>query len=355
MTLNDLRNFAVTNSLFPPTTLQNAMDQLGFIQADPIRSPARAQDLILRHRVRNYKVGDLDKNYNKLKLDEDFLYAYGFFSPKIAPLLHPKNKKRLSPLEKNLLAFVKQKGKVHPRDLDAEFGKNTKRNWWGGSSKATKMALDQLHYYGFLRVSGRKNGIRTYQISKDPALVLPDLERAQKLALTIISILQPVTEVTFRQSLNYLRYFFFEREKYTAKFLIDILLKDGLIVREKVDGVFYLWKADFESTETAPDSVKILAPFDPVVWDRARFEHIWGWPYRFEAYTPAEKRIRGYYAMPLLWQNNVIGWVNAKVVKGTLETEPGFISKKPREKTFEDAYQHELKSFKKFLQIGFYK
>jgi len=44
-----------------------------------------------------------------------------------------------------------------------------------------------------------------------------------------------------------------------------------------------------------------LAPFDPVVWDRLRFEHLWGWPYRFEAYyTPSAKRVRGYYAMPLL-------------------------------------------------------
>jgi hypothetical protein len=46
------------------------------------------------------------------------------------------------------------------------------------------------------------------------------------------------------------------------------------------------------------------------VWDRRRFEHLWGWAYRFEAYTPAPKRVRGYYALPLLWRDRVIGWGN---------------------------------------------
>ena len=48
-------------------------------------------------------------------------------------------------------------------------------------------------------------------------------------------------------------------------------------------------------------------PFDPVVHDRTRFELLWGWTYRFEAYTPAPKRKRGYYALPLLWRDRAIG------------------------------------------------
>jgi uncharacterized protein len=50
-TLDDLRRFAVAHSLFTPTTLKRALHRLGFVQADPIRAPARAQDLMLRHRV----------------------------------------------------------------------------------------------------------------------------------------------------------------------------------------------------------------------------------------------------------------------------------------------------------------
>ncbi len=351
MTLEELRIFAISNTLFQPSTLQEAMDTIGFVQADPIRSPARAQDLILRQRVTGYKVGDLDRNYSKLQLEEDFLYAYGFFSPAVSPLLHPKNKKRLTVLEKKLLAFVKEKGQIHPRDLDTEFGNKSKKNWWGGSSKTTKMALDLLHYYGYLRVCGRENGIRTYEVSKIPSLAFSDLERAQKLALLIISILQPVTDVAFRQSINYLRYFYFDREKYTAKYLLDLLLKDGLVVREKVDGVFYIWNPKQCKITPVPEEVKILAPFDPLVWDRARFEHFWGWPYRFEAYTPAAKRIRGYYAMPLLWKDTVIGWVNAKVVNGEINSEIGYSNIQPLGDVFKSELEKELTKFSLFLNL----
>jgi uncharacterized protein YcaQ len=53
--------FAVARSLFRPTTLPRAPRKLGFVQADPIRAPARAQDLVLRHRVKGYRAGDLDR------------------------------------------------------------------------------------------------------------------------------------------------------------------------------------------------------------------------------------------------------------------------------------------------------
>jgi uncharacterized protein len=51
MTLDELRRYAVAHSLFTPTTLKRALHKLGFVQADPIRAPVRAQDLTLRHRV----------------------------------------------------------------------------------------------------------------------------------------------------------------------------------------------------------------------------------------------------------------------------------------------------------------
>ena len=70
--------------------------------------------------------------------------------------------------------------------------------------------------------------------------------------------------------------------------------------------------------------MRLLAPFDPIVWDRRRFELLWGWTYRFEAYTPAPKRKLGYYALPLLWRDQVIGWANASVRNGRLALATGF-------------------------------
>jgi len=78
MNLDYLRRFAVNQSLFAPTTLKRALHRFGFMQADPIRAPARAQDLILRHRVKNYRDGDRERNYTKLGIEEDFFVNYGF-------------------------------------------------------------------------------------------------------------------------------------------------------------------------------------------------------------------------------------------------------------------------------------
>src|SRR2546430_9566753 len=122
ITLDALRRFAVDRSLFKPTTLKRALDRLGFVQADPIRAPARAQDLILRHRVKDYHAGDLEQLYPRLGIEEDFFVVYGFVVRPIQALMHPRSdagvpaegpkpwpaaRKKRAQL---LLAFVRERG-----------------------------------------------------------------------------------------------------------------------------------------------------------------------------------------------------------------------------------------------------
>jgi hypothetical protein len=96
--------------------------------------------------------------------------------------------------------------------------------------------------------------------------------------------------------------------------------------------------------------VRLFAPFDPVVWDRLRFEIFWGWAYRFEAYTPAPKRLRGYYALPLLWREEVIGWGNLSVVDGRVVPSLGFAQgRAPRDRGFRQALDDELARIEAFL------
>ena len=106
LTLRDLKHHAIASSLFAPTTLGHAVRKLGFIQADPIRAPARAQDLILRHRVHHYQVDDLDRKYRSLKLEEDFVYAYGFMPAATWRLLHPRVQRELTAAERRVLDIV---------------------------------------------------------------------------------------------------------------------------------------------------------------------------------------------------------------------------------------------------------
>jgi uncharacterized protein len=123
-----------------------------------------------------------------------------------------------------------------------------------------------------------------------------------------------------------------------------------------VDGVRWYWP----STETprstrhhVPQRVRLLAPFDPVVWDRRRFELLWGWAYRFEAYTPAPKRVRGYYALPLLWGEQVIGWANVAVRGGQLHHDLGYVQGgPPRGAAYRQALAEELLAMQQFLGLG---
>src|SRR5215475_8465099 len=90
LTLAQLRRQAAHVTTHAPRGLARAMAQIEFIQSDPIRSPARAQDLILRHRVADYRAGDLERRYSSLAAEEDFLYAYGFMPRRARKLLYPR-------------------------------------------------------------------------------------------------------------------------------------------------------------------------------------------------------------------------------------------------------------------------
>ena len=146
--------------MFAPTTLQRALDRFGFVQADPIRAPARAQDLTLRHRVNGYRAGDLERLYAKLPIEEDTFVNYGLVSNRVYGLMHPRHKLRLPERPRTrtdkLLAFVRDRGEVHPREVDAYFSHGTVTNYWGGSSNATTHLLEHLHYRGWLRVARRE-------------------------------------------------------------------------------------------------------------------------------------------------------------------------------------------------------
>ncbi len=92
--LQQLRRYAIARSLFKATSLPRAIARLGFVQADPMRAPARAQDLILAHRVKDYRAGDLERRYPRLAIEEAFFVNYGFVPRETLALLHPRGAPR---------------------------------------------------------------------------------------------------------------------------------------------------------------------------------------------------------------------------------------------------------------------
>lgn len=350
MKLSEFKRRLVAGSFPAFPDLATALERLHFVQADPIRSPARAQDLMLRQRVVGYRAGDLEAGFEDLDAEEGYLFAYGFMKPEVWSDLRGRNREGLSELEKKVLAAVSRLGEAHPRDLDDEFGQRAVKNYWGGKSKETKRVLEELHDDGFLRVSRREKGIRIYQVPAEAIEEERDpVERFSRLTLLTARIFGPTTKsflLSELKALNHLVPKRAERER-----AVEQLIAEGELEELMVEGINYLWKSEEWQLDGVPERVRILAPFDLLVRNRQRFEQVWNWRYRFEAYVPAAERERGYYAMPLLWRDEVIGWVNAKVTGKRLEVEPGFANARPREQRFRKALEEEVEAMAVFLGL----
>ena len=384
LTLDHLRRYAVARSLFKPTTLGRAIGKLGFVQADPIRAPARAQDLTLRHRVADYRAGDLERRYPKLPLEEDFFVNYGYLPRTLHQLMHPRKARTVwtparSAQAAAVLDFVRSRGAVHPREVDAHFAHGKVTNWFGGSSNASTQLLDVMHYRGLLRVARREGGTRIYA-ARQPAAGAADPPDAAVAAGTAAVAVAPdaaaCDAATARLRMDALLDVVVKKYAplparglgYLASLLCggapqwraqraEALARAKLrLAHARIDGIDWYWPAAESpaSIRWRPDEeVRLLTPFDPIVWDRRRFEIFWGWAYRFEAYTPAPKRKLGYYALPLLWHERVIGWANATAIDGKLKCSFGYAGgRAPRAAAFRAGLEAELERMRIFLGMA---
>jgi uncharacterized protein YcaQ len=358
--LDALRSHAVRRSLSFHPSIDGAVSALGFVQADPIRAPARAQDLILRQRVQGYRSGDLERLYPQLPLSEDVLHVYGYLPSEVLHLLHPR------PLSAHWQAFVQERrtlrlavlrlveqfGIVHPRAVEKELGRKTCENGWGGQSSETTMMMEALHLQGELRVARREAGQRVYERAVVPKRSRPlsEVARAEGLCLLLTSLYAPLPLRSLRPILGAVR----GPKTQTPKEALQRLLASGELRCERIESEDWIWPeaetAQLRHANGGEDRVRLLAPFDPVVWDRRRFARLWGWEYRFEAYTPVAKRKLGYYALPLLYRDQVLGAANVAVNEGQLSVDLRFIHARPKEAAFRQALEAELAALRDFLQ-----
>jgi uncharacterized protein YcaQ len=359
--LDALRRHAVARTLFPPTTLLRAIERLGFVQADPIRAPARAQDLVLRHRVRDYRAGELERRYPRLPLEEDFFVNYGFLPRTTAGWMHPREPH--PPWDRSrearasaVLDFVRQRGRVHPAEVDAHFQHGRTRNWFGGSSRASTQLLDAMHYRGLLRIARRDRGVRVYALrtaTPTPADAAQSQARHDALVDVAVAAYAPLPAATLGQLLSHLGAGVPQWRSQRGAAL-DRARKR--LPSTRIGGVAWFWPAGDApgpASRDADDRLRLLAPFDPIVWDRRRFALFWGWDYRFEAYTPAPQRKLGYYAMPMLWRGQVIGWGNLAWRDGRLDAQLGYVAgRAPRGAAYRTALDDELQRFESFMTPG---
>jgi uncharacterized protein len=357
-TLDDLRRYAVARSLFKPTTLVRAVHKLGFVQADPIRAPARAQDLILRHRVANYRVGDLERRYRALPLEEDFFVNYGFMPRELQQRMHPRTFEKRWPIARQrqaqaILEFIAARGPTHPRDVDRHFQHGRVTNWFGGTSNASTQLLDAMHYRGLLRVAYRDKGIRVYATpAQSPNNRNRRAATAQMDALidVIVNKYAPLPATSLGQLVRFLLR---GVPQYSTDKSAALARAKQRLSRCRIGDVEWLWPANenpLSQRWRVAAEARLLAPFDPIVWDRRRFTLFWDWEYRFEAYTSPAKRKLGYYALPLLWHDQIVGWANLAQRDGELTAEFGYVTKGlARDRALQTALTEELNRIRAFF------
>ncbi|MET0335496.1 MAG: crosslink repair DNA glycosylase YcaQ family protein, partial [Rhizobacter sp.] len=215
--------------------------------------------------------------------------------------------------------------------------------------------LDGMHYRGLLRVARRENGTRIYEVATHPQGDDSPAGRTLRAAALIELIVRKYAPLP-AASLTYLtRLLGYGAPHLKTQTQAAMRLAREHLASVQLDGTTWYWPADENpaSARHAPDDgVRLLAPFDPVVWDRRRFELLWGWTYKFEAYTPAPQRKLGYYALPLLWGDRVIGWGNLSLAGGTLDASFGHATgRAPRDRLFRRELDDDMDRMRVFLGL----
>jgi uncharacterized protein YcaQ len=192
-----------------------------------------------------------------------------------------------------------------------EHDQNKRRgNWWGWSE--VKLLLERLYDCGELVSAGRTKFSRLYALPEQVDLPKPALSKdAQKLAL----ITKSVTAIGVGTAEDIADYFRFRTTD--ARPLLKQLVEAGAAVEVKVQGWekpgFAPTSLDLEKPfDIGERQVRLLSPFDPVTWRRDRALRLYDFDYRIEIYTPEAKRKYGYYTLPILYKDRLVGRVDLK-------------------------------------------
>ncbi len=192
-----------------------------------------------------------------------------------------------------------------------EHDQNKRRgNWWGWSE--VKLTLERLYDAGLLVSAGRTKFSRLYALPEQVELPKPTLNpEAQKLGL----VLKSVAAIGVGTAEDIADYFRFRTTD--VKPMLKQLVQSGEVVEVQVEG----WEKpgyapaglDLEQGfEIGERQVRLLSPFDPVTWHRDRALRLYDFDYRIEIYTPEAKRKYGYYTLPILYQDRLVGRVDLK-------------------------------------------
>jgi uncharacterized protein len=293
------RRIAVRSQLLDGSAsgVLDTVRRLGSLQLDPIATVATPQHLVLFSRLGTYDTAELDRLiWEERKLFEWNAFVYPIESlPLIRALMrrsrrastHSWDRRRKEFLRQNagfrryVLRELERRGPLLSRELEDRAAERRGEHRWFGSRQVAQM-LEALHRIGEVAVVGRRGGQRLWGLAE---AWYPETE-----TVSVREAERTLTEQRFRS--------------------LGVRLEKGE------------WLAHPDvSDEPVPDRVTVLSPFDRLIHDRDRTEALFGFCYRLEMYVPAAKREYGYYVLPLLAGDQLVGRVEPRFDRKTRELE----------------------------------
>ncbi len=342
--------------------------KLGSIQFDPIAVAGRNHDLMLHARVAGYEPGWCDALYERREIFEATNKALSFVPAgefpwfrhvwgRKGPEFHAAALAENPTVAEHVLERIRTGGPVSSADFQPEAGAT--KDWFGAPENAVRSVLEAYTVTGVIGLARREGNLRYYDLLERllPAGLLaqevPEREQARHKLLSRYrahGLLGPggaggtFARIASPPERNELR-----RE----------LVELGALVPVEVEGLRgkRLVVADelelLDAPPEPPPSVAFLAPFDSLLWDTALLARLFDFEFVWEGFFPAAKRRWGYYVLPILFGDRLVGRIEPRIDRGRacvevhgLWWEDGFAPR--RADGFVDAMRDALRAYLRF-------
>ena len=312
-----------------PGATEAAVEHLGYVQIDTINVIERSHHHILWTRIPNYRRADLRQAQSVDKsVFEYWTHALSYVPAKDLRFFLPAMKRHrreghkwlssVSPADlRKVMRLIRRDGALTIRDIDDDVLVDKQHPW--ASRKPSKRALQLAFYQGLLTISERNGMLKTYELTARhfgwdvPPNKPPKPASAREIHAYLLDRALRAQGIVSLDSICHLD----APSKAAVRRLIESRMRAGALLPVALEGAGKQehWAAP-ETLETAGDRaselVHILSPFDPLMIQRKRTELFFGYGHRFEAYVPKAKRLFGYFALPVLVDDDIVAAIDLK-------------------------------------------